>query len=219
MRRFLPLIALLFVCGALAAAAGWRLWGGAPRPAEVTEPDLDYPVGEFALTERGGKQVTHNDLRGKVWVGSFVFTRCSGPCPAVTNTMARLQLDLKDELAGGDLKLVTFTVDPKHDDLSRLQTYAKSRNADPNNWLFLTGDEQTIHTLLQKQFKQAVGRNESPNAKEGDAFNHSTRLVLVDRTGVIRATYAGLPDDQPDGEKRFEAGLERLKKRARELLK
>jgi protein SCO1 len=218
MRRFMPLIVLLVVCGALAAAAGWHLWG-TPRPTEEPDPDLDYPVGGFALTERDGRPVTHDDLRGKVWIGSFVFTRCSGPCPAVTNTMARLQLDLKDELATGNLRLVTFTVDPKRDDLKALNTYANSRNAHPKHWLFLTGDENTIHTLVQKQFKQSVGRNQSPNAPEGEEFNHSTRLILVDKNGVIRATYAGLPDDQPDADKRFEAGLERLKKRARELMK
>jgi cytochrome oxidase Cu insertion factor (SCO1/SenC/PrrC family) len=190
------------------------------RPTEPKQPDLDYPVGEFALTERSGAKVTDKDLRGKAWVSSFVFTRCNGPCPAVTQTMRRLQDDLAAELKSGDLKLVTFTVDPERDDLKTLNAYADARQADKNNWLFLTGDKKTIHTLCREQFKQAIEQNVGPDVKPGDEFGHSTRLFLIDKTGVIRAMYEGLADDEmPDGKERFEAGLVRLKERARELLK
>jgi cytochrome oxidase Cu insertion factor (SCO1/SenC/PrrC family) len=212
MKRAFPFLFLLAAgCG---AAVGTR-----PSTAPA-QPDLDYPVGEFSLTERSGKTVTDKDLRGKVWVGSFIFTRCTGPCPAVTNTMARLQSELKDEMKAGKLKLVTFTVDPERDDLKALKDYANARQADPENWLFLTGDEKTIHKLMQEQFKQAVERKVGPEVKPGDEFGHSTRLVLVDKSGVIRATYEGLPDDEmPNGKDRFEAGLKQLKDRARELMK
>ncbi len=181
---------------------------------------MDYPVGEFSLTERGGKTITDKDLRGQVWVGSFIFTRCNGPCPAVTSSMQRLQTDLAPELQGGKLKLVTFTVDPVHDDRKQLNGYADARGADPKYWLFLTGDEKTVHKLVQEQFKQAVERNVGPDVTDGDAFGHGTRLVVVDRDGTIRAMYEGLPNEKfPDGKDRFEAGLVRLKERVRELLK
>src|SRR5215510_13458307 len=127
-RRLLPFVVLV--------AAGCGAWGGSRTSTQPAQPDLDFPVGEFALTERSGKQVTDKDLRGKVWIGSFIFTRCTGPCPAVTSTMARLQSELKDELNGGKLKLVTFTVDPTRDDLKALNDYANNRQADPNNWWF-----------------------------------------------------------------------------------
>ena len=213
LRRLLPLAALV--------AAGCV--GSAHIPtalSETQQPDLDFPIGEFALTERNGKAVTDKDLRGKVWVGSFIFTRCSGPCPAVTNTMARLQRDLADELKGGTFTLVTFTVDPARDDLAALKDYANARQADPNNWLFLTGDEKAVHKLLQEQFKQAAERKVGPDVQPGDEFGHSTKLILVDKSGVIRGMYDGLPsDDFPDGKERFEAGLGRLKGRVRDLLK
>ncbi|HEY1192356.1 MAG TPA: SCO family protein [Gemmata sp.] len=212
MRRILPYCVFLFAgCGALASRS-------ATQPTQ--EPDLDYPVGTFSLTERSGATMTDKDLRGSVWIGSFIFTRCNGPCPAVTATMQRLQNELGEELKTGKLKLVTFTVDPARDDLKALNVYADGRKADPKNWLFLTGDEQTVHTLLQEQFKQAVARKSGPEVKEGDEFGHSTRLILVDKNGVIRAMYDGLPnEDFPNGKQHFESGLGRLKDRARELLK
>lgn len=219
-RRAVPLVAVV-AFGAFVAivVVGCGVWGK-PQTTEPKQLDLDYPVGEFALTERSGKPVTDKDLRGKVWVSSFIFTRCDGPCPAVTQTMRRLQDELKDELKSGNLKLVTFTVDPDRDDRKALNDYANNRQADPNNWLFLTGDKKTIHTLCREQFKQAIEQNVGPDVKPGDEFGHSTRLFVVDKSGVIRAMYDGLADDEmTDGKDRFEAGLVRLKDRVRELLK
>lgn len=181
--------------------------------------DLNYPVGAFQLTERSGRTITDQDLRGKVWVASFIFTRCTGPCPQVTSTMRRLQTELQTELQSGAVRLVTFTVDPKRDDLRTLQDYANNRGAHPEHWLFLTGDEQTIHTLLREQFKQGVERRTGSDIQEGTEFDHSPRLVVVDRNGIIRSTHPGLPSESfPDAEERFEADLARLKQKVRSLL-
>src|SRR5579883_36286 len=214
MKRSFPLVFLLAVgCGAL---------GGTGSSTHLTppQPDLDYPIGEFSLTERSGKTVTDKDLRGKVWIGSFIFTRCTGPCPAVTSTMQRLQRELATELKSGQVNLVTFTVDPVRDDLKSLNAYAYNRQADPNYWLFLTGEEKTIHKLMQEQFKQAVERKVGEEAKPGDEFGHSTRLILVDKNGVIRGMYDGLANQEvPGGKENFEESLTRLKDRVRELSK
>jgi cytochrome oxidase Cu insertion factor (SCO1/SenC/PrrC family) len=178
--------------------------------------DLDYPVGPFSLTERCGATVTDKDLHGSVWIASFVFTRCTGPCPQVTATVRRLQEELKDV---PQVKFVTFTVDPNRDDVSSLKEYAKHFQADEKRWLFLTGDEATIHKLMREQFKQAIEKK-SGEVKPGDEFGHSTRLILVDRDCKIRATYPGTMDEHdPESRAQFDAGLARLKERARELAK
>lgn len=201
----------------LVLLAGCGLRGRTPtHPANETDVDPQLPVGPFSLTERGGKTVTDRDLRGSVWVASFVFTRCTGPCPAVSSTVARLQQDFKDEPG---VKFVTFTVDPARDDLSALREYAAARNADPDRWLFLTGDEKAVHEILREQFKQAI-EQKTENVKPGDEFLHDTRLMVVDRSGVVRGIYAGLPDEKaldPKGD--FDANLARLRARVRELLR
>ncbi len=209
LRKLLPLVALAFAgCG-----------DANSRTPNTTRPELDYPVGEFNLTERSGKKLTDADLRGKVWVASFVFTRCTGPCPAVTNTMARLQKELDAELKAGSVKLVTFTVDPARDDLAALRDYANSRQADANNWLFLTGDEKAIHALSKDRFKLAIEKR-GADAKPGDEFDHSTRLSVIDKQGVIRASFDGLPNDNmPNAKELFDDGLKQLKAKVRELAK
>ena len=65
-------------------------------------------VGPFELVERGGATVTRETLLGHPWVASFVFTRCTGPCPRVVGTLKRLQARLERQAA----HIVTFSVDP-----------------------------------------------------------------------------------------------------------
>lgn len=197
------------------AGCGLSAGRGTPTPHDPPPPDLDYPVGSFSLTERDGRTVTEKDLAGKVWVASFVFTRCPGNCPAVTATVRRLQAELTD----GPAMFVTFTVDPKRDNPDELRKYADRYGADPKRWLFLTGDRETIRKLLQERFKQSAGDDPTADTKPGEEFaTHSTRLVVVDKKGVIRGMYDGMPKpDFPDADARFEDGLKRLKEKVKQL--
>jgi protein SCO1/2 len=187
-------------------------------PARSGEtPDLDIPAPAFNMTERSGKPVTLDDLKGKVWVASFVFTRCSGPCPQVSAAMARLQkeLNLKET---ADLRLVTFTVDPDRDTPNELREYANRYQAEPEKWLFLTGlPEAELHKLLKEGFKVTAQR--SPSPKPGDEFDHSSRLAVVDKKGVIRGYFDGIRSpSSKDGDADFEENLKRLKEMVSRLL-
>jgi protein SCO1/2 len=182
-------------------------WGAACRAD--TPPDLGT-VPPFALTERGGRTVTEADLRGKVWVASFVFVRCTQGCTQVTATMARLQSEL-GLAKRDDVRLVTFTVDPERDGPEELSDYARHFQADPEKWLFLTGDKEKIHRLLIEGFKVGVQEKPPDQRKPGDEFTHSTKLVVVDRRGRIRGYFDGLPPG-PEEEYRqhFEEDQRRL---------
>jgi cytochrome oxidase Cu insertion factor (SCO1/SenC/PrrC family) len=130
--------------------------------------------------------------------------------------MARLQSELP---ADTDIKLVTFTVDPSRDNADELRKYAEHFRADKERWWFLTGDEKEIHHLMQDSFKIGVTRN--PKATEpGQEFDHSTRLVVVDRRGNVRGYYRGIADPEVHGnDPALEADLKKLKEKVRELLK
>ena len=111
-----------------------------------TPPLEDFgPVGDFRLTERSGRTVAVADLQGKIWIASFVFTRCPGPCPQVTGTMARLQSELGDRADKDGVLLVSFTVDPDRDQLDDLRKYAHQYGADEDRWLFLTGPKEVVY--------------------------------------------------------------------------
>lgn len=165
--------------------------------------------GPFKLVDMAGAPFDSESLKGKVWIASFVFTRCTGPCPAVTASMARLQEELKDT---PDLKLVTFTVDPERDDPAELTRYAANFRSDPKRWTFLTGSEKDIHKLMKEGFKLGIERAKTP--VKGQEFDHSTRLVLVDRDGTIRGYFQGVASSEPEAKSAredFEAQFQKLK--------
>jgi cytochrome oxidase Cu insertion factor (SCO1/SenC/PrrC family) len=109
-----------------------------------------WEVPDFVLIECSGPSVTKTDLLGKVWIASVIFTRCADECPLVSSHMARLQ----DAFAAEpDVRLVSITVDPAYDTPEVLTRYAQSFAAQPQRWLFLTGDKAMIYRLVREGFR------------------------------------------------------------------
>ena len=215
-RIALPLLLVLSIGTFIAALLLPNPWNH--RGNNIVPPaEQGFPVPAFSLTERSGETITKDDLLGKVWIASFIFTNCAGPCPKVTATMARLQkeLDLADE---PDLRLVTFSIDPKRDTPKVLREYAKHFQAHPQRWLFLTGDEKTIHNLSVNGFKLLSKRSPQPNPPFGQEFDHSTKLCVVDKNGVIRDQFDGIQVDTDIDGSRYQESLNKLKATVRELL-
>jgi cytochrome oxidase Cu insertion factor (SCO1/SenC/PrrC family) len=132
------------------------------RSAEEAGPPLNSStelrkmsvVPPFALTERSGKNITNQDLSGKIWVADFIYTTCPGPCPIVTASMAKIQESVAHDPR---VQLVTFTVDPATDTPPVLATYADKFGADPNRWWFLTGPQKPMYDLIQNGSRRSRG--------------------------------------------------------------
>lgn len=140
-------------------------------------------VGEFSLTEASGSGLRQKDLRGKVWIASFIFTRCAEACPMMMRKEVTLQAQLP---VRDDLRLVSFSVDPDYDTPQVLTDYARTFGAERERWLFLTGDRKQIYELAERGFR--LGVEEARPADEMPIL-HSSKLVLVDRRGLIRGYY------------------------------
>ncbi len=154
----------------------------------VTDPPVISALPPFALTSHTGQPVTLDRLSGKVWVAGFIFTRCSGPCPAMTSRMAQIQRDLGPSIGSGQVRLVSFTVDPVHDTPSVLRGYATLARAG-DGWLFLTGDRGELWDLTKEGFKLPVFENAKDPAMP---IAHSQKFVLIDQQGRIRGYYDAL---------------------------
>ncbi len=190
-----------------------------PAPPAEGREDVSYPVGDFTLTDQDGRTVRPSDpaLAGKVWIASFIFTHCTGPCPLVTATMARLQGEFADQ---PDVRLLTFTVDPENDTPKVLKKYAASFGADPKRWLFLTGPEADVYRLENEGFHVGAAKNPDAHASPGDAVSHSTFLAVVDRHGVVRGYFDGAPDlAAGESSRLFEEDQRRLHDKVAALLR
>jgi len=152
-------------------------------------PRLD-DLGElpaFSLTAQTGARFGRDDLRGKVTIIDFVFTRCDTVCPVLSMKMRRIQEQTFD--LGDRIKLVSISVDPGHDTPAVLTEYAKRFEADPTRWVFLTGDDAAVqHTVedgLMNGYENRGGTTETgaPN------IVHSGYFVLLDKDVHIRGFY------------------------------
>jgi protein SCO1/2 len=164
---------LLFV---LAVAMGYSMWQASVR-RDVEQLPVIRAVPEFSLTDQNGQTVTKADLRGKIWIADFIFTRCAGPCPLMTARMLEMQKAL---VKTPEVKLVSVTVDPEYDTPEVLKAYAEANFADPERWKFLTGDKAVIEKLVTEGFMQHL-------SEEGGEPVHGTMFLIVDGNGMVRS--------------------------------
>jgi len=143
-------------------------------------------VPDFAFVSERGRPVAARDLEGKAWIANFIFTRCGGTCPAMSERMAALAGTLKDEPG---VAFVSLDVDPEHDSLADLATYSRQHRADPERWTFLRGERPAVRALAGDGFKLAVVDG---HADDPEPILHSSRFVLVDGRREIRGYYDGL---------------------------
>ncbi len=152
-------------------------------PALAADALID--MGEIPaahLIDQAGAPFDTTSLRGQVVVLDVIYTSCSGPCPLMSAHMASLQRKYAD---AADVRLVSLTTDPVTDTPAVLTEYAKKYAADPKRWTFLTGDQKLIIAYARDALKLPAGE---------DPAMHSTRFVVMDKAGHVRA----YPDSQGD---------------------
>jgi protein SCO1/2 len=142
------------------------------------------PAPEIALLTQDGAAVKSTELRGKVLLVSFVFTTCSGSCPATTHRMSLIQRALQQRGLGKDgrIRLLSITLDPVRDTPEVLRNYMRTYDADPAGWSFLTGPRERVEQTIADW-----GMWARPAAN--GQLDHPSRVFLVDRQGRIREIY------------------------------
>jgi protein SCO1/2 len=146
-------------------------------------------VTNFSLSDQDGRMVSQADLRGQICVVDLIFTRCLGPCPIVSATMARLQAELP---ASPRVRLVSLTSDPAYDTPAVLKNYGERFGARPGTWTFLTGPKEMMRHLAMDELKLSMV-DKPPDQRETpvDLVIHSTRLVLLDQQERVRGYFDG----------------------------
>ena len=182
--RILPLIwgGLFLILLAMVAASWISSSQAGPLPVYGA-------VTNFSLSDQDGRMVTQADWRGHICLVDLIFTRCLGPCPIVSATMAQLQAALP---ASPPVRLVSLTSDPAYDTPAVLKKYGEKFGARPGIWTFLTGPKEMMRHLAMDELKLSM-TDKPPAERETpmDLVIHSTRLVLLDPQGRIRGYFDG----------------------------
>jgi protein SCO1/2 len=155
-------------------------------------------VPYFKLIDADGREFSSKQqLQGKVWVANFIFTNCMGPCPRMSSQVRQVQRSVAEK---SNVRLVSFTIDPKRDTPEVLKGYAKRFGAEAGLWFFLTGEQSELNRLSMDTFRLGpVNGN----------LEHSTRLVLVDGKGRIRGYY---DSSYPESIQELLDGIQKLSK-------
>ena len=151
-----------------------------------------HTIGNFSGQNQHSEVFGTDSLKGKIHIADFIFTTCPGICKQMSKSMLRLQTNV---LVYGDVKLISYSIDPKTDTPPVLLKYAENLKAQRSVWNFLTGNQDSIFHLAVKGYLVPVVFEEG----KGDlGFTHSEFLVLVDKDLRVRGFYNGLENKELD---------------------
>ena len=155
------------------------------KNGKTSTDTLWHHVRNISFTNQLGKKVTIDDLKGKIIVLDFFFTRCPTLCPALARAMKRLQSSFKMNDTSF-VQFISVSVDPEHDSVPQLRSFSDRIHADNDSWWFVTGDKKDIYDFALHEIKASIA-----DVNIDTAFVHTPNFFLLDREHIVRGWYDG----------------------------
>jgi protein SCO1 len=146
-----------------------------PRILEVGEP-----VPDFTMTTQDGQTLSLSNLRGKVVVLTFIYTRCPLPdfCPLMDRKFAELADKLRASPRRSEgVRLLSISFDPEHDTPEVLRKHAANQGVRPPLWTFAVAS----HAELSK-VAGPLGLVYGPGR---DEIIHNLSTAVIDSQGRL----------------------------------
>ena len=147
----------------------------------------DHRVSDFDLINQNGNSITQKDYENAIYIVDFFFTRCPSICPIMTNNMAKIQEEFKED---SEIKLLSISVTPTMDSIPILREYATKKGAIDGKWNITTGNKKHIYNLARKSYFAAVDQGDGGLQD----FIHTPNFILIDKNKHIRGVYDGTKD-------------------------
>lgn len=142
-----------------------------------------YKIPYFKFINQDGDSISRDDMFGHVYVVQFFFTTCPTICSKMAVMVKELQAKM---IKNTNFRILSITVDPRHDSIPVLKKYAKDVHAS-KGWDFLTGKQKEIYNIAKKGFFMSAGEDDlAPGG-----YLHSSQLTLVDKEGHVRGYFDG----------------------------
>lgn len=169
---------------------------------EIRDGDtVFHTVPDFSFKDQLGREVNNATFEGQAYIVDFFFISCPTICPKVKKQMLRIYNHFPPEVP---LMFLSHSIDPKRDTVGALKVYADNLGIDHDRWRLVTGIKDSIYNIADDYFSIAI---ENPDAPGG--FDHSGRLILVDRDRHVRSFCNGTDPEDVD---RFIKDVEKLLK-------
>lgn len=197
----------LLVTVALTVAVGMQR-SDRPDPSAPDQGLESLRFPDFELLDQRGEPATAAMLDGRYTVVDFIFTSCPFACPAMMGRMAQVQ----DNLEGTGVRFASFSLDPERDTPEALREYLSNYAGDPATWTLLTGDRETVWSIVRDGLKfeleddfdtMITGRDGTSMAN----IRHPIRFFLVGPRREILGMYKS---DDPESIAALEERIRRL---------
>ncbi len=143
-----------------------------------------HQVKNLHFTNQLGQQVSLDDLKGKIIVMDFFFTHCPTICPRLAVSMKKLQNSFPNN--DSIVQFVSISIDPEHDSLAQLRSWAKRFDINPDSWWLGTGNRDSIYNFALNELKASVVDKDIDTS-----FIHSDKFFLLDKNRVVRGWFSG----------------------------
>ena len=153
-----------------------------PVWSETDQIMKEHRVEGFAFTNQNGESFGSKELDESYYVANFFFTSCPSICPRMTEN---LKVVANHFVEDSEVAIVSFSVTPGLDSVSRLKDYHEARELTPN-WHLLTGNQAEIYKLSRQSYfvEEEIGFS-----KDSSDFLHTERCLLIDKQRRIRGVY------------------------------
>lgn len=174
----------LIVLAVIALSLGCQPGNDLPLPIlgihDYSNGDTVYhQIGDFKFVDQDSQIITPATFENKVYIADFFFISCPTICPKVKKQMMRIQDQFEEEER---LMMISHSIDTKRDTVARLRAFADKLDINTDQWRLVTGVKDEIYEIADDYLSVAI---ENPEAPGG--FDHSGRLILVDKNKLIRS--------------------------------
>lgn len=149
-----------------------------------------HKVPDFTFMNQDSALISNQTFTDDAYVVDFFFTSCPTICPKVKKQMLRIYDHFEQT---PDLKLLSHSIDTRHDSVSVLKDFAEKLEVSSDRWHFVTGDEFKIYDIADDYFIAAQKDKTAPGG-----FDHSGRIILVDKNRHVRAFADGTDPESVD---------------------
>ena len=144
---------------------------------------------QVSVEDQLGQATGLDRYRGKPVLITMFYASCPHVCPMLMSTIMQTEARLStEELV--ELRVLTISIDPERDTPDKLLETLERHSADSSRWSSVRpepGDVRTIAGVFGIKYKQLP---------DGE-FNHTTKIILLDRDGVQVASTSQLGHHDP----------------------
>jgi protein SCO1/2 len=118
----------------------------------------------------------NREARPRIWLVTFMYTRCPTVCSVLGIEFERLQRQLRADPRNAGIGLLSISFDPAHDDVQALQRYAAEHHAEPDRWVVAVPDSRADLARVERQTGVVV----IDDGFGGFTHNAAIHVVLAD---------------------------------------